>query len=296
MHQRHFYKMCFSYKKIISFIFLCLHSLSCSSKAYSNQDVWNANQYEKHNQADKNFSNSFVQGISLKGDEKILDVGCGDGRIAAQLAKQVPQGEVIGLDPSASMIAFAKNFQKQEGIKNVDFLQGNAENFVLKNKFDVIIAIHVLHWLVDPETALKNIYNHLQPGGKVYFMLAMKKGNLSLENALRKTMNAQRKDFENFQDPIHPYDMEELRQLLLAAGFQVDKLCYSLHEEDFKSKATLFKWLEQWLPHYKFLRKEKRAKFLNDAIDNYLLENAKSNNRKIIWREYIMTVEATKAR
>lgn len=286
--------MCFSYKKFISLILLCLHSLVCFSKANSNQDLWNASQYEKHNQVDKNFSNSFVQGISLKSNEKILDVGCGDGRITAQLAKQVPQGEVIGLDPSASMITFAKNFQKQEGIKNVDFLQGNAETFSLKKKFDVIIAIHVLHWLVDPEKALKNIYNHLQPGGKVYFMLAMKKGNVSLEKALRKTMNTQREDFENFEDPIHPYAIEEFRQLLLATGFQVDKLCYSLHEEEFKSKATLFKWLEQWLPHYKFLRQEKRAKFLNDVIDNYLLENVKSN--KIIWREYIMTAEATKAR
>lgn len=281
--------------KFIFTFLLCLFSFISYGIEHENQDGWNATQYINHNQADKNFSNSFVQGISLKGNEKILDVGCGDGRIAAQLANQVPHGVVIGLDPSDTMITLAQNFQKQERIKNLDFFHANAENFSLNKKFDVIIAIHVLHWIMDARKALNNIYNHLLPAGKVYFMVAAKGGNLSFENALRKTVHDQAENFENYIDPIHPYDIEELRQLIIGSGFEVDKLCYSLHEEKFTSKETLFKWLEQWQPHSQFLPREKREKFLNDLIENYLLENANANENEIIWREYILSVEATKA-
>jgi ubiquinone/menaquinone biosynthesis C-methylase UbiE len=46
--------------------------------------------------------------LKLRGDETILDVGCGDGKITAELARAVPRGFVLGTDASAEMIAFAR--------------------------------------------------------------------------------------------------------------------------------------------------------------------------------------------
>ena len=50
---------------------------------------------------------NFCPRISIQGDEKILDIGCGDGKITAKVARLVPRGSTVGLDNSREMISFA---------------------------------------------------------------------------------------------------------------------------------------------------------------------------------------------
>jgi len=58
--------------------------------------------------------NDLISQLQLRGDEKILDVGCGDGRITVEISKLLPQGYVIGIDIFPEVIEFAKNkFDRQ---------------------------------------------------------------------------------------------------------------------------------------------------------------------------------------
>lgn len=60
--------------------------------------------------------------MSLEGNDKILDIGCGDGRASAELAMLVPNGSVLGIDISYSMIRFA---EKNYASGNLQFQQQN---------------------------------------------------------------------------------------------------------------------------------------------------------------------------
>ena len=54
------------------------------------------------------WARELIAKLKLRGDEHVLDVGCGDGKVTAEIATAVPRGLVIGMDASAEMIAFAK--------------------------------------------------------------------------------------------------------------------------------------------------------------------------------------------
>lgn len=284
-----------NYKKLIFILFFSSYiSISHGHPASHQQDNWNAEQYIKNSQADQNFAQSLLSDIDLKGNENILDIGCGDGRITLELAKKVPKGNVIGIDPSDSMINKARKLTQNTDLDNIHFIQGNAETFAINEKFDIIVAIHVMHWIKNQKQAFHNIFDHLTSNGKVYLMMAPAKEDLPFERALKNAVALHKQDFTNFKNPMYFYDMETYRKLMVESGFHIDQICYTFHEEEFLNKQDFSNWLKQWLPHYKFLPLDKKEVFLKDLIDSYLSQSSTKHNGKIKWGEYILKVEATK--
>ena len=70
---------------------------------------WDPKVYEKSSSAQQKWAEELLSRISIRGDERILDIGCGDGKITAGVAKLVPRGSVVGLDNSREMISFARD-------------------------------------------------------------------------------------------------------------------------------------------------------------------------------------------
>lgn len=70
----------------------------------SKQFSWNPDDYANNSSAQMQWTNELIAKLDLKGCESILDIGCGDGKITAQLAQIVRNGYVLGIDSSESMI------------------------------------------------------------------------------------------------------------------------------------------------------------------------------------------------
>ena len=68
---------------------------------------WNPTAYAHESSLQKELAEKQLARLTLIGNEHILDVGCGDGKITAEIAARVPRGSVVGVDPSSDMIAFA---------------------------------------------------------------------------------------------------------------------------------------------------------------------------------------------
>ncbi|MFJ4658398.1 class I SAM-dependent methyltransferase [Nocardia sp. NPDC088792] len=96
-----------------------------------------------------------------------IDIGCGPGRLAAALAERVgPQGRVLGVDPSAPMIDYAR----KHAAGNVRFEVGAAQSISAADaSFDVVTATYVMHHIPEPErkTALSAMFRMLRPGGRL---------------------------------------------------------------------------------------------------------------------------------
>jgi len=115
--------------------------------------------------------------LKLRGDERVLDVGCGLGRMTIAVAEQLNNGEVIGIDiwdkmeiPGNSPDNAYAN-AKIEGVQDkVGFKTGNVLNLQFPNKyFDLVTSssvINNLHLKADKMRALTEIYRVLKPGGK----------------------------------------------------------------------------------------------------------------------------------
>jgi trans-aconitate 2-methyltransferase len=68
---------------------------------------WNPQDYAQRSELQQVMAAEILDRLKFKGDETVLDIGCGNGTITAQIAYRVPQGSVLGVDPSHNMIAFA---------------------------------------------------------------------------------------------------------------------------------------------------------------------------------------------
>lgn len=116
--------------------------------------------------------------LSLRGDEKVLDVGCGRGLLAIGAAKRLKTGKVTGIDVwnpqdlSGNSAEAAKENAKAEGVADrVRFESGDARKLVYPdNLFDAVVSVNALHTLDDDherERALREMLRVLKPGGRV---------------------------------------------------------------------------------------------------------------------------------
>jgi ubiquinone/menaquinone biosynthesis C-methylase UbiE len=125
----------------------------------------------------------------LKGNEKILDVGCGMGRASINLAKQLTTGKVIGIDifmgVSGTSPEPARRNAKIDGVADkVEFRHGNILNVPFKkNTFDVVNAssvLHEIHGHENQQKAIREIYRVLKPGGKFVMLEILRTPKLFL--------------------------------------------------------------------------------------------------------------------
>jgi trans-aconitate methyltransferase len=83
--------------------------------------VWNAADYAANSATQQIWARELIAQLHLRGDEQVLDVGCGDGKVTAEIAQAVPRGSVIGVDASPQMIEFAQKTFPSGKIPNLEF-------------------------------------------------------------------------------------------------------------------------------------------------------------------------------
>jgi trans-aconitate 2-methyltransferase len=69
---------------------------------------WNAAAYAANSAVQQAWARELIAALRLRGDEHVLDVGCGDGKVTAEIAQALPRGAATGVDASPQMIAFAR--------------------------------------------------------------------------------------------------------------------------------------------------------------------------------------------
>ena len=87
---------------------------------------WNAADYAANSVVQQSWARELIARLKLRGDEHILDVGCGDGKVTAEIARAVPHGTVTGIDASAEMLKFAKKTFSVAKIPNLKFKASDA--------------------------------------------------------------------------------------------------------------------------------------------------------------------------
>jgi ubiquinone/menaquinone biosynthesis C-methylase UbiE len=113
-----------------------------------------------------NRSKNIIQQLDVQPGMKVLDVGCGPGRLTIPLAETVgSEGKVIAIDIQQEMLTHAKNKAISRNLQNIDFLQKDISKKKLECQVDRAVLINVLGEIPDKEAALKEIFRALKPGG-----------------------------------------------------------------------------------------------------------------------------------
>ena len=101
---------------------------------------------------------------------RVLEIGSGAGDVALTLAELVgPTGKVIGVDINATILDTARQRATDTGVRNVEFIAGDARALNFPDKFDAIVGRFVLMYMADPVEAFAEFITHLKPGGIAAF-------------------------------------------------------------------------------------------------------------------------------
>lgn len=151
-----------------------LYKNSEETKSYW-EDEWGSGNYQEiiayqlYNHTFRATIDTFVkQNITSEG-QKVLDIGCGWGRIAIGLIKRFPTLKISGIDLSEEAISRAPEIiERETGVSDVDFRVANAEQLPFEDDaFDCVVSTRVFQYISDPQKAMQEVVRVLKPNGRV---------------------------------------------------------------------------------------------------------------------------------
>ena len=193
---------------------------------------WDPSDYEKNSSAQERAAESVLSGLKLRGDESILDIGCGDGKVTAKIAALVPQGRVTGIDSSPEMIDFARKRYPSTQFPNLSFDRADAQKLDYHGEFDLVVSFACLHWIKDHIAVLRGIKQSLKPAGKMVIQCS---GKGTGDDIFTLTGEVIRSDkwsryFKGYSNPHGIYGADDYHAWLRQIG--LDELNVSVNAKD----------------------------------------------------------------
>ena len=106
-----------------------------------------------------------IEKLKVESAGKILDVGCGDGRLATRIAEKYPRGKVTAVDLSKNMLDLLKKTAADRKVANITPVQMDAMNMTFTSEFDAVYSNFLLNFLKDHKGFYQKVHDALKPGG-----------------------------------------------------------------------------------------------------------------------------------
>jgi trans-aconitate 2-methyltransferase len=128
--------------------------------------AWNADVYHRVSQPHTAWADAVLDRLELRGDETVLDAGCGSGRVTQQLLERLPAGRVIAVDSSPQMLARAR---EELDPARADVREADLAHLRLGagEHVDAVFSNAVFHWIADHEALFRSLARALRPGGRL---------------------------------------------------------------------------------------------------------------------------------
>jgi trans-aconitate 2-methyltransferase len=184
---------------------------------------WNSEVYHRLSSPQVSWGKKVLSRLNLRGDERVLDAGCGTGRLTADLLQALPHGHVVGMDLSQNMLNSAREHLSEDFGTRLNLVVSDLLQLPLKRAFDLVVSTAAFHWVLDHDRLFRNLHNVLVPGG---WLEAQCGGGPNIKrlrdraNALAATSKFAR-HFSGFREPWLYEDAESAAATLRRAGFFV---------------------------------------------------------------------------
>jgi trans-aconitate 2-methyltransferase len=125
---------------------------------------WDARTYQSIDVPHEDWAKQILGRLELAGDERVLDAGCGSGRVTKLLQERLPRGVVVGVDASPSMVESARGVLDPE---RTELFVSDLTELTVDEPVDAVFSCAVFHWIPDHETLFQRLFAALKPGGRL---------------------------------------------------------------------------------------------------------------------------------
>jgi trans-aconitate 2-methyltransferase len=232
---------------------------------------WQAEKYHLNSSIQQEAATHLLKLLQLNGQERILDVGCGDGKITSAIANKLKDGQIIGSDISTEMIHFASEKFLPSKKNNLTFVLLDAEDINYDDQFDLVFSSFALQWVLNIELVIKKINTSLHQNGRIAFTIP-----LGISDELEKSLALILKDpqwvpyFDRFQLNYYFRDENYYSLLLSKYGFKETHFEVVEQKRVFPSREDFEQYTLNWLPHLSALPKYLQGQFFKQLMNKYV--------------------------
>jgi trans-aconitate 2-methyltransferase len=173
---------------------------------------WDAATYDRVADPQARWGREVVDRLILDGNERVLDAGCGSGRVTEYLLTRLPRGRVIALDVSPAMLEQARR-RLDAAADRVDFVLADLGGpLPIDPLVDAVLSTATFHWVPDHDALFRNLASVLRPGGQ----LAAQCGGYGNIASIRRVLET---IGDGWLGPAHYETPEATAERLEQAGF-----------------------------------------------------------------------------
>lgn len=147
---------------------------------------WDAETYERIGTPMRRWAQAVIDDLGLKGDETVLDAGCGSGSVTLDLLAKLPKGKIYAVDSSLQMIQKLENTLRERDITNVIPIQSDLTKLYLNEQVDIVFSNAVFHWIQDDDGLFGSLARATRSGGKLRAQCGGAGNNRRLMTATRE--------------------------------------------------------------------------------------------------------------
>jgi len=260
---------------------------------------WDPKVYEKSSSAQQRWAQELLSRISIRGDERVLDIGCGDGKISAEIALLVPGGSVTGIDNSQEMLSFARDRFPPSAWPNLAFQYGDASDLQYEDKFDLVLSFAALHWVQDHGPVLEGIRRSLKKGGKVLMQFGGQGNAAGILEVAHEVISLDKwsAHFQAFMFPYSFFGPDEYRTWLNRSGLVALRVDLVAKDMVQRGREGLISWVKAtWLPYTERVPEDLQMDFICEVVDRYIRLHPLDEEGNVHVGMVRLEVEAEKAR
>lgn len=258
---------------------------------------WNAAAYAANSVVQQSWARELIARLKLRGDEHVLDVGCGDGKVTAEIARALPRGTVVGTDASAEMIAFAREIFPPKKNPNLKFQVMDARKIQFAHQFDLVFSNAALHWVDDHEAILRGAASVLKPGGRLVVSCGGKGNAHDVFLALRPEMrlNRWREFFRQMPMPYFFYAPADYEKWLPKFGFLINSVELAPKDALYPGADGFATWLRTtWIPYVQRVPEAVREDFISAVTQRYVAKHPPDQSGHVRVRMVRLEIDAVK--
>lgn len=183
---------------------------------------WNSDAYHQLSEPQLRWGNRVLSWLRLRGDETVLDAGCGTGRVTAELLNLLPRGQVVASDISENMLGTARDHLKPRFAKHVEFVAADSQYLPFDRAFDGVFSTASFHWVRDHDRLFRSVFRVLKPGGWLRAQCGGHGNVQRLMARIAELVAAEPQFAKHLQDYDHPWEFataETAAERLRRAGF-----------------------------------------------------------------------------